>query len=308
MKPINKTDIDEKTNGSKKSKKPPMSKGMAPVQPAPVETVEPVVAPKPVQTNGQQTDPEPQIQPVPTSTKKSRVKVAEKLSRQQAQLLEVESYEDAERLLSDNPDLIEPARAAFGAVVPTAHQNAFMDLAIRAAAEDDAASLGDALLEKRQAHLVLSTPEVKQLLEFASETATKSPQLALAMAILITDDLTQLKETDLWKSQKAIVTSAAERLGVDALAVWEEINGKAQLAETTIKSETPKKVKAEAVGEPAKPVKPATPKAKRHRNRTQKTVRYEIRRVDGPPKWLMATGILGLMTVVSCGVCSLAIL
>lgn len=251
----------------------------------------------------------PEPKPAKASQKvQPQAGVSLKTADQKQQLLAVESYEDAEALLSADPDLIEPARQVFGSIVPTVNQNRFMELAIQATASDASLTLGAALQTKRRERLNLSTPETRQLLEFASENVTKSTELALFMAILITDDLTSLKETDLWQTQKAVVTKTAKRLGVDPLKIWEEMNGKAPVVDVKEPPQMAEAIKAETIATPADKALPVPPRPKpKQGKKRSKRVRYEIRRVDGPPRWLMAMGLLGLTTVASCGVCALAI-
>ncbi|MFQ5578956.1 MAG: hypothetical protein ACE5G8_18415, partial [Anaerolineae bacterium] len=75
-------------------------------------------------------------------------------------LLGVDSYEQAETVLTEQPALIEQARAVFGSIVPTSGQNQFIDLAINAAADDDPTDLRSALKTKRRRHLNLTSPEI----------------------------------------------------------------------------------------------------------------------------------------------------
>ena len=49
---------------------------------------------------------------------------AETVSLEREVLLDVETYEEAEAVLSEHPELIAPARVVFGSVVPTTGQNA----------------------------------------------------------------------------------------------------------------------------------------------------------------------------------------
>jgi len=238
---------------------------------------------------------------------------AETVSQTRQALLEVDSYDEAEALLTEQPDLIEPARIVFGHVVPTTGQNAFMDLAIKAAADDDPLTLTGALQTKRQNHINLTAPEVDQLLEFATETMAQSPELCLYIAILITDDLTHLKEAGLWQRQKHVITTTADRLGIDAIAIWEEVNGvgpKSESAASPPEAEpkpAPEPVKAETVVTPTKKPRPAPPlpPVKKVR-KPHPRHRHDHTATGRPPRWVVASGFIFLLSMMSCGVCALS--
>jgi hypothetical protein len=224
---------------------------------------------------------------------------ADALSMEREALLQVDSYAEAEALLSERPDLIEQARVLFGAIVPTTGQNEFIDLAIRAVAEDDAMSLGDALRAKRDNHLNLTAPEVGQLLEFAQENMGKFPLLALYIALLLTDDLTRLEEAGLWQQQKTIILSTEQDLDLDAMALWEEISAPEPKVEPV--AVEPEPIKAEAVAAPPEEKKRPAPPPPPVKVRPRKKVKGA-----GPPRWIVASGFIFLLTMMSCGACALS--
>ncbi len=219
---------------------------------------------------------------------------ADAASEAREALLQVDSYAEAESLLTARPELIEQARAVFGAIVPTADQNDFMDLVIRAAAEDDPIDLRAALASKRKKKLTLTAAEIEQLLEFADEQQHKSPALAFNVALLLGDDLTRLENGSLWQKQKAVLQATGKQLDIDPVALWEEINpppAKKTPPKATPRS-APVKVKAETAkpAPKAPPLPPAAPFKKKK---------------GAPPRWLLAGGFLFLMGMLSCGACAI---
>jgi hypothetical protein len=242
--------------------------------------------------------PAPQPQPENRPNGRSRPP-AEAVSNGREALLNIDTYEEAEALLTEQPDLIDQARAVFGSIVPTAGQNEFIDLAIRAAAEDDATTLDSALKTKRRNHLNLTSTESGQLLEFAEENVGKFPVLALYTALLLTDDLTRAEEAALWQQQKGIVLTAEKTLDIDAMALWEAINmpePPPQTPRPTPKVE-PEPVKAETVVEAPKKARPAPPPP-------PFKVKQKVRR-GGPPRAFVAGGFIFLLSLMSCGACLL---
>ena len=230
--------------------------------------------------------------------------VAQAGAKARETLLQVESYDQAETLLSDQPELVDPARVVFGSVVPTTGQNAFVDLAIQAAADDGPVTLNQALQTKRRRHINLTGSEVAQVLEFADQNVVKSPRLALYIAILSTDDLSHLEDSELWQAQKAVITTTAATLGVDAMAIWEGINGTEAPPEPEPKPKSkpkPEPVKAEATTPPVREsVLPPPPPVR--------VVRTKRATTEGPPRWALAAGFVFLLSMMSCGVCALSIL
>lgn len=227
---------------------------------------------------------------------------AEAVSLDREALLAVETYEEAETMLSEHPELIAPGRVVFGAVVPTTGQNAFVELAVKAAAEDDALTPAEALKIKREDALNLTGPEVSQLLEFADENTGQFPGLAFYIGLLLTDDLTRIEDADLWQRQRNIILATEKVLDVDALALWEEISG----LETPAEEDPPDPPKAEAVEAPplekelpAPPPPPVRVTKKRHYKK-----HYDQQ--DGPPRWAVAAGFVFLLSMMSCGVCVLS--
>jgi len=267
------------TEAVEKPSKPPMSKTSFEVEPAaaPPMQFQPEVEARPaVKTNGRT--------------------AADEVSLGRELLLQVDSYDEAEALLNKRPDLIEQAQLVFGSVVPTTGQNEFVDLTIKAAAEDDPMTLNDALWAKRRQHLNLTGPEVSQLLDFAAENAAKSPLLALYSALLLTDDLTRLEEAGLWKKQKGIVLSTEKTLGLDATALWEEISGPKP-------APAPEPVKAETVAAPPQEKKRLAPPLPPVKVKVKKKQRVKE---AGPPRWVVAAGFVFLLTMMSCGACALS--
>ncbi len=222
---------------------------------------------------------------------------AEMTSKERAALLKVETYEQAEALLSENPDLIQQARAVFGAIVPTSGQNTLVDLAIRAAADDAPTDLRGALKAKRAQTLNLTASEIRQLLEFAAGQTEKTPALALNVALLLTDDLTRLEDAALWQAQKDVVLKLEKLLNLDAATLWTDINDK---AETRAAPPPPKPAPAKPKAAPQTPPRqkiaapPPPPPARRKFG------------VGGSPSRLaLAAGFLVLMSALSCGLCAL---
>ncbi|HEY84904.1 MAG TPA: hypothetical protein G4N96_07315 [Chloroflexi bacterium] len=255
------------------TKKPSISKTAKPV-PAASDAPEMIITPPPAsKTNGNTP--------------------ADAASEAREALLQVDSYAEAESLLTTRPELIEQARAVFGAIVPTADQNEFMDLAIRAAAEDDPADLRAALASKRKKKLALTATEIEQLLEFADEQQSKSPALAFNVALLLSDDLTVLEDGDLWKKQKAILQATGKQLDIDPVALWEEISPPPtrKSPPKAPPSPIPVKVKAET-SRPAPKTPPLPPAG--HSKKQQ----------GAPPRWLLAGGFIFLISMLSCGVCA----
>lgn len=271
---------------TEKPPRPPMSKASFEAEPTPAEPAE------------AQTEAEVQTE-VKTDGRANGRTAADEISMEREALLQVDSYAEAEALLSERPDLIEQARALFGAIVPTTGQNEFIDLAIRAAAEDDAMSLRDALQAKRHNHLNLTAPEVGQLLEFAQENMGKFPLLALYIALLLTDDLTRLEEADLWQQQKTIILTTEKDLDLDAMALWDEISAPEPAVEPV--TVEPEPIKAEAVAAPPEEKKRPAPPPPPVKVRQRKQVKGA-----GPPRWVVATGFIFLLTMMSCGACALS--
>lgn len=238
-----------------------------------------------------------------TEVKANGRPAAEHISRSQEALLEVDSYEEAEVLLNSRPDLIEPARVVFGSVVPTTGQNELVDLAIKAAAEDDAMTLRDALKAKRRNDLNLTGPEVSQLLEFAGENMAQFPHLSLFITMLVSDDLTHLKDGSLWQKQKEIVLTTEKTLALDAMALWDEINSpdpETKVApKPSQKKPKAKPVAVETVAKPEKKERPAPPPPIRVKKQPHK-------RTGSPPRWAVAGGFIFLLSMMSCGVCALS--
>ena len=303
-----------KPTKTKKQAKPPMSKTPVVSEEAAVEAavgpvveavVAPVVAPpaKPAdQPKGQTKTKATGRTNGPQPTRPESPAEARSLDRES--LLEVDTYDQAEALLSRQPDLIEPARVVFGSVVPTSGQNSFVELAISAAADDEALTLAEALQTKRRQHLNLTGPEVGQLLEFAAENAAKSPQLTLSIALLLTDDLTHLEDAALWGQQKELVLAAEKALEVDAAALWEEISGPKPKPQPEPEAPQPEPIKVEAVveEEPEK-VTPVIPPPVRVKQTRHCKKRHGV--WAGPPRWMVATGFVFLLSMMSCGVCAL---
>jgi hypothetical protein len=263
------------TESTKKTAKPPISKTAVPSNDVPI--TQPSVAP---------------VSAKPTSGTNGGAR-ADTVSKGREALLNVDSYEDAETLLTERPDLIDQARTVFGTIVPTSGQNEFMDLAIRAAAEDDPTDLRSALKTKRQKKLNLTAPEIDQLLEFASEHINKSPVLALNVALLLTDGLTRLEETDLWEKQKKIILALEKVLDLDATALWEEIS----------QEDRPSPPASEPKSKPVAEVK--TPKKRRPAPPPPPPVHKPTKeKVGGPSRLLLASGFIFLMSVLSCGACA----
>ena len=236
----------------------------------------------------------PEIIITPSAPKTNGDTPADAASEAREALLQVDSYAEAESLLTMRPELIEQARAVFGAIVPTADQNEFMDLAIRAAAEDDPTDLRAALASKRKKKLTLTATEIEQLLEFADEQQNKSPALAFNVALLLGDDLTRLENGPLWQKQKAVLQATGKQLDIDPLALWEEISpppAKKAPPKATPKP-VPVKVKAET-GKPAPKAPPLPPAAPLKKKK------------GAPPRWLLAGGFLFLMSMLSCGACAI---
>lgn len=219
---------------------------------------------------------------------------ADVASKGREALLQVDSYAEAEGLLTTSPDLIEQARAVFGAIVPTTGQNEFMDLAIKAAAEDEAIDLRGALKAKRKQNLNLTGPEVSQLLEFAAENVNKSTVLALNIAILLTDDLTRLENADLWGKQKDILLTAGNELDLDPAMLWDEISREDAPKQVSAPKPVPVKVKAEPEKPKAqkRPVPPPPPVNKPAKGK-------------GPSRLFLVTGFIFLLSALSCGACAL---
>ena len=239
-------------------------------------------------------DDAPEIIITPPATKTNGNTPADVASEAREALLQVDSYAEAESLLTARPELIEQARAVFGAIVPTADQNEFMDLAIRAAAEDDPFDLRAALAVKRKKKLTLTAAEIEQLLEFSAEQQHKSPALAFNVALLLGDDLTRLEDGNLWQQQKTILQATGKRLDIDPAALWEEISPPP--AKKTRPKATPKPVPVKVKAETAKPAPKAPPLPPAAPPKKQK---------GAPPRWLLAGGFLFLMSMLSCGACAI---
>lgn len=265
--------------------KPPIGKGAVVVQEA-----TPLITPP------------PQPAPLPVATDKRNRPETVSVGREA--LLQVDSYQEAEYLLSEHPDLIDQARTVFGSIVPTSGQNYFMDLAIQAAAEDDTLDLRTALQTKRTQNLHLTTPEIKQVLEFAGEHVHKSPVLALYIALLLTDDLSRIEDTPLWQKQRELVLTAEKSLKVDAMAIWDEISreeGHIPAPDPTPEPEPepfPVEVKAEL--EAPKREKPAPPPPPMPALRPKKG--------QVPPRWVLASGFVGAMSLLSCSACFMGLM
>jgi len=239
-------------------------------------------------------DDAPKIIITPPAPKTNGNTPADAASEAREALLQVDSYAEAESLLTTRPELIEQARAVFGAIVPTANQNEFIDLAIRAAAEDDPFDLRAALTAKRKRKLALTAMEIEQLLEFSAEQQNKSPALAFNVALLLTDDLTGQADGNLWQKQKAILQATGKRLEIDPAALWEELNPPP--AKKAPPKATPKPVPVKAKAETAKPAPKAPPLPPASPPKKQK---------GAPPRWLLAGGFLFLMSMLSCGACAI---
>jgi len=220
---------------------------------------------------------------------------ADAASKERAALLEVETYEQAESLLSENPDLIQQARAVFGAIVPTSGQNTLVDLAVRAAADDTPTDLKGALKAKRAQNLNLTAAEIGQLLEFAAAQIEKTPVLALNVALLLTDDLTRLEDAALWQAQKDGVLKLEKSLNLDAATLWTDINDEPAAA-----APPPDPTPAKQNVSPKTPLRqkiaapPPPPPAGR-----------KMRAGGTPPRLALVGGFLLLMSAISCGLCAL---
>lgn len=236
-------------------------------------------------------------EPVAAAPALSGAETTEELnSKGREALLQIDSYTEAESLLSKSPELIEQARAVFGAIVPTTGQNEFMDLAIKAAADDDPMDLRAALQAKRQRALNMTAPEAGQLLEFANEQMNKTPALALNVAMLLTDDLTRLEDASMWQKQKDILLTAGKSLDLDPTTLWEEISRvdapkvmppKPQPAEVEAKPEPPK------VEAPKRPTPPPPPVSRPAAGK-------------GPSRLFLVVGFFFLMSFLSCGICAMS--
>lgn len=223
---------------------------------------------------------------------------AELNSKGREALLQVDSYAEAESLLTKSPELIEQARAVFGAIVPTTGQNEYMDLAIKAAADDDPMDLRAALQAKRQRALNMTAPEAGQLLEFASEQINKVPVLALNVAMLLTDDLTRLEDASMWQKQKDILLTAGKSLDLDPTTLWEEISRVEAPKVAPPPAPKPQPAKVETKPEPQKPQaqnRPTPPPPPVSKPAGGK----------GPSRLFLAAGFIFLMSALSCGMCAL---
>lgn len=220
---------------------------------------------------------------------------AELNSKGREALLQVDSYAEAESLLSKSPELIEQARAVFGAIVPTTGQNEFMDLAIKAAADDDPMDLRAALQAKRQRALNMTAPEAGQLLEFANEQINKTPALALNVAMLLTDDLTRLEDALMWQKQKDILLTAGKALDLEPAALWEEIS----------RVEAPKVTPPPQPQAPKRPTPPPQPETPKRPTPPPPPVSRPAAG-KGPSRFFLVAGFIFLMSFLSCGACALS--
>lgn len=214
------------------------------------------------------------------------------------ELLQVDSYEKAVVLLTQKPDLIEQARLIFGRVVPTTGQTDVVDLAIKAAAEDDDLTLRQALATKRAGHLALTHPEITQLLEFGHTALTKAPILSLNLALLVTDDLTRLENKDLWQQQKRVILAAEKTLKLDATDLWDQINEPATAPATAAPAPEAKSPRTTGRSWPSPEAGPGPVTSLRPKKRV-KPVGYEM------PRWALFTIFFTLMIVMSCCLCAL---
>ena len=235
-------------------------------------------------------------------------------------LLNVDSYQEVEALLSHQPDLIEHARVVFGQIVPTGHQSEFIDLVIRTSATDESMNLKSALKLKRHGNVDLSLSEVEQLLEFANEQINQVPELAFNIALLLTDDLTNLEVDSLWRQQEVILKRLESELDVNTIDLWEHINPtelpKAiepdEIIDVEIESESIPEpewnhIEFEAEPEFAEPPKHDMPFPPPPLPKMLPTIRKPNRRQAGK-RFLMATGVAVFMIAASCGGCASALL
>jgi len=132
---------------------------------------------------------------------------------------------------------------------------------------------------------------VGQLLEFAGEQISKTPVLALNVALLLTDDLTRLEDPDLWQQQKDVVLALEKSLDLDAASLWDDISG--AKPKPAPKSEPVQvRVKVESSPRMQKRTAPPAGKAGRVKN-------------GGPSRLLLVGGFILLMSAISCGACAL---
>lgn len=245
----------------------------------------------------------------PKTKKRGRRKAAEPSGPSAAEaddgrqaLLQVNSYEEAVVLLSTKPELIEQARLIFGRVVPTTGQNDLVDLAIRAAAEDDDLTLRQALAAKRERHLALTHPEITQLLEFAHTALAKAPVLTLNVALLLTDDLARLENGDLWQQQREVILAAEQALMLDATDLWEQISAAASEPEPEPEVAPPPEPAVEAP-QPEEPAGAVTSGPVPVTTLPRRRMRQQ--RAPAMPGWLAAIVFFTLLLTMTCCLCAM---
>ncbi len=230
-------------------------------------------------------------------------------------LFQVDTYQEAETLLTENPDLVPEARQIFGSIVPTQAQTELMDLAIRATADDESMTLKSALRLKRRGEVTLTEPEVDQLLEFANEQLTRSPGLALNTALLLTDDVLGLADERLAGLQKTVLLRLGKTLDLDVTALWHQVD-EPVLIQPPVTEPKPEPRPQQAATPPPTPEpapKPAPeqtyvhpPKQKRTTSPPPKGKPEHHHKRKRPPRWALATGFVFFMSFASCSVCAIA--